>query len=1474
MIKTATHRMACVLVLLVVISRSNYGTTGDIQNTLCTGEITVLTHDQLPQRLLQKVTYTGDYTIHAKGGELILEPLSAPLEGRHYILQFNSTIQPEWIKELVNAGVVFHWYVPPLAYFISADNAAFYAAKTKYYVRGIGIFPSTLKIDPVIYDTKLTKTLSETSDTVKEIKSGIVRIILFNDSDVTTVKTWIESSGGRVVAVNQESHSILVATSTVSLEEVAQLDDVMFIELYREPHLCLDTSQGIVKSVVPVAGGFDGTGVLVSVIDTGYDYTHPDFPGSVIALDYTETDTADGVAEDMHGHGTHTASTVLGRGTAAYTGFWGPFGRVPRGIAPAAALMVQRVFDDDGAWGAGTTTVFQLMMDALINGAHISSNSWGSFSFGAYTQDCVEADQTVILGLNEVFAAGNFGLWGIDSPGSAKNVITVGASENYEQDAWFSGTWPAIDPDMVLGFSAAGYTQDDRVKPDVMAPGSWVLAGRTTLRDPYTYWGASTNEPERYSCYYAYNGGTSMSTPTVAGCAADILEAWGTNTPPSFVKALFINTAECMDYNGNGVPDGFYYYDQWGAPVLPWVDYGWGRINVMNALYDTPTHDIQGWVMEDAPLLQGEGYYINDFVVPAGMILKVTLVWTDDPGNPAVIPQLVNDLDLFVADTVEGPPAVWWQGNIFDPVNPLFSLVNPPGADTINNVEQVIIQGTGASVDIVWWAPSIPGGLFDRYAVVLSLDEADPYAPVVVDFNGGATQTQDNHFGVLSAAANQTVTVDIYESKGHLGGGMPSTVTLHYALDGGPDNTIVLNSLGGSGIVTYSTSSLDLSAAGTRVDFWVEGADLAGNKVVNGGQELNSGSGGYKYTLYVQDVVGPDCRGIDPWPHTPLYTAVVPVTAYIYENVAMGTEITVNYAVNGGTPHTAVLTGLGGSGYMVYTGTIDLTSFCSGYIDMWVSGEDTALNPITSCVVRNTLLDKTGPIITAFEPTDGCILPNSPMLWAEATLYETCSMPPTVMLNWATNPVCVLLVDDDTGSPDVESFYQDAITAAGFGYFHWDVEVLGEPTAADMALYDTVIWFTGYDWWTTLSPADEAALSTYITGGGTLFLSSQDYLWDKGLTAFGTTYLKINSYTNDVGTDTITGVTGDPISHGLGTLGLDYPFFDFSDTVHPGAAGAPVFFNDSAQPCGIRAVDGSTLFFGFPFEAIDTALHRGIVMGKILTYLTGTPGSVVTSLPLTGPGGTGGVYTMSPLHLDLTTTSPGDTVVFWVTGTDDANNFIAGGSLCAALSTVTMGSGVGVPYTIVLTKTPPSIPPDGKTASYITAAVLDSTGAGVPGVTVTFSTTHGIITPSAVTNAQGIATAILTSTVPRTATVTGKAVGSTGICVWHIYNTTTITCLITGRTPSSPFPSLCPLAHYNIEQTQILKKEAETLLANAQEQGKDTTAAEELMKKAEEYLKRAVDFCIKGSNCIAGNWNALKAMELYNQAIDELEKLQ
>jgi hypothetical protein len=120
-------------------------------------------------------------------------------------------------------------------------------------------------------------------------------------------------------------------------------------------------------------------------------------------------------------------------------------------------------------------------------------------------------------------------------------------------------------------------------------------------------------------------------------------------------------------------------------------------------------------------------------------------------------------------------------------------------------------------------------------------------------------------------------------------------------------------------------------------------------------------------------------------------------------------------------------------------------------------------------------------------------------------------------------------------------------------------------------------------------------------------------------------------------------------------------------------------------------------------------------------------------------------------------------------------------------------------------------------------------------------------------------------------------IGSLGVCYKPQLK---ITYDLTGICPNKRSTSLtqkavnlCPLANTNILVAQNLQNEAQQLLSQIQGQGGDTTPIEELLSQADEFLEKAMEFCQEGTNCIAGNWNALKAIQLYNQAMNELETL-
>ena len=174
--------------------------------------------------------------------------------------------------------------------------------------------------------------------------------------------------------------------------------------------------------------GLNGSGQRVAVADTGIDHDHGDFGSRIVQRIDVANDGS--TADTNDGHGTHVACTVLGSGTrtASY-----------EGIAPEAELYMQAMEDDDSGALSGPG-VYSLLNSAYSSGgARIHTNSWGSWNAGGdYSTQSEDADDRTSTwdqywsydGMTVLFAAGNERDDGVSPPGTAKNVITVGAHVN------------------------------------------------------------------------------------------------------------------------------------------------------------------------------------------------------------------------------------------------------------------------------------------------------------------------------------------------------------------------------------------------------------------------------------------------------------------------------------------------------------------------------------------------------------------------------------------------------------------------------------------------------------------------------------------------------------------------------------------------------------------------------------------------------------------------------------------------------------------------------------------------------------------------------------------------------------------------------------------------------------------------------------------------------------------------------------
>jgi hypothetical protein len=192
---------------------------------------------------------------------------------------------------------------------------------------------------------------------------------------------------------------------------------------------------------------------------------------------------------------------------------------------------------------------------------------------------------------------------------------------------------------------------------------------------------------------------------------------------------------------------------------------------------------------------------------------------------------------------------------------------------------------------------------------------------------------------------------------------------------------------------------------------------------------------------------------------------------------------------------------------------------------------------------------------------------------------------------------CILLVDDDLNGPDVRSSYTTVLDNLGLDYAIWDTILDGDPETEDLIGYQMVIWFTGYPYSGTFTTANETAVAAYLDAGGKFFLSSQDYLYDAGLTSFGTGYLHIASFVSDVSQTT---VTGQNVFAGLGPYTLSYPFTNYSDTVNPDAQAQVAFTGNTTNAAvSYSGATFKTVFLGYPLEAVPLAGREAIVSALV-----------------------------------------------------------------------------------------------------------------------------------------------------------------------------------------------------------------------------------------------------------------------------------
>jgi hypothetical protein len=629
---------------------------------------------------------------HRDAGAVDIEKWSEDVVDGWVVLQHSYPVPSEWHGQLAAAGIECHSFLPPSAFHCKVNSVNLDELE-RLDVQ------SLMKIDPTdrIHLSLTQLLLGERSQPFATKDLVTVNVVLSGND-------WPDLPHKQGSMVIQHSHDGRFATATANTLGISLLASQPEIE-WMEPRPVFSILNDVAQHWMAIDqisdssnisalnsnyAAVDGSGIIVTVADTGIDNginnsnMHDDFRDHITGILSVPVPESvqywaqqynggwdDGASDLDSGHGTHVAGSVLGDGSASNGDIIG--------AAPEAHLLFQAteqyvdfnsnagVADGFGLW-AIPDDIRDLFDLAAENGSLVHTNSWGSGVDGEYTTSAMQADDAarthanmsiLFAGANEGEDANNDGEVDLDSlgsPGTAKNVITVGATENdrytfCEGDGtcWYTGTWGSSygspissdrtggDVEGMAAFSSRGPTDDSRLKPDISAPGTWILSTKSRSTSD-TGWNA-------YDTDYTYMGGTSMATPLTAGAVALLIEHLkenvGHDNPSSaLIKAIMASGADDMAGQYSSSTNG-------AGETAPNNHEGWGRVNMGTSA--------------NVSFVDGEALSTNEqlsfkFNVSAGTPdLAIMLAWTDPASTTAASVNLVNDLDL----AIMSPSGTW-----------------------------------------------------------------------------------------------------------------------------------------------------------------------------------------------------------------------------------------------------------------------------------------------------------------------------------------------------------------------------------------------------------------------------------------------------------------------------------------------------------------------------------------------------------------------------------------------------------------------------------------------------------------------------------------------------------------------------------------------------------------------------------------------------------------------------------------------
>ena len=553
-------------------------------------------------------------------------------ENNYCLLVLKEVPTDQQKKSIEDFGIKILEYIPRNTFLINAPKNFDKNLLNEFGLLNVFNVQPQFKIDPKLQNREFP------SWAIKNNQLSI-KIIFYDDANTLFIKEKLGNLGYSIAEQNIKKSSLLLNINKQDLNKISNINEVWFIEPIDPPSVpenktarTLHRSNAINTNYF---GGpkYNGEGINIMMQDDGLVGPHIDRQGRL------DQSYCNGCSSNINNdHGDHVSGTIMGAGNLDPT---------TKGMADGSFLYV---------FGSSNNNYDDVPMLYQNQDVIITSKSYSNGCNAGYTSLAKDLDEQINLhpSLTHVFSAGNDGNsdcgygagagWGNVTGGhkQAKNVIAVA---NLTQISNLAGS------------SSRGPAADGRIKPDVGAKGT------------------SVNSTLPNNTYDSFTG-TSMACPGVAGCMAQLYQAYkelngNVNPPSALMKCVVLNSADDL---GNPGPD---------------FKHGWGEINVLRGLSILENVNYESGTISQG---QDEDHYIN---VPAGTKeIKVMVYWHDKEASTNASIALVNDLDITLMSPSGNTIYPW----VLDPTPNSSNLnaVATQGIDDLNNMEQITIKNPSA----------------------------------------------------------------------------------------------------------------------------------------------------------------------------------------------------------------------------------------------------------------------------------------------------------------------------------------------------------------------------------------------------------------------------------------------------------------------------------------------------------------------------------------------------------------------------------------------------------------------------------------------------------------------------------------------------------------------------------------------------------------------------------------------------------